>query len=76
MRLKGCFGQFQTRGIGRETYGGLFRQSGSFMGGAFAGMGSRAGRITIEGVCHFFTGLPSFSSIEALAPVNRPACSA
>jgi hypothetical protein len=49
MRLKGCYGQFQTRGIGRETYGGLFRQSGAFMGGAFAGMGSRAGRITIEG---------------------------
>jgi hypothetical protein len=60
MRLKGCYGQFQTRGIGRETYGGLFRQSGAFMGGAFAGMGSRAGRITIEGfvtssqVCRVF----------------------
>jgi hypothetical protein len=24
MRLKGCFGQFQTRGIGRETYGAYF----------------------------------------------------
>jgi len=73
MRLKACFGQFQTDGIGRETYGGLFRHSGSFMGGAFAGHGFPGWAHHDEGVCHFFTGLPSFSSIEALAPVNRPA---
>ncbi len=65
MRPKACFGQFQTDGIGRETYGGLFRQSGSFMGGAFAGhiVESHGGRLwaanNSPGGASFYLTLPA-----------------